>query len=510
MPQPRLKEIFDDARNALAAGEVRQAEQMLSQLQQLNPNHPELLNEIGILYAQYEQLQQAEPMFRRAIAIHPTYARAWNNLGNILQMSGRLSEAIAAFETALQHQPDDLDALANLGSALHQSRRPLDALDLLDRAISLHPNIADLHNNRGSALHDLYRLDESAAAYRKAIEIEPKFLHARKNLSIILLEQRKIDESLHALEETLQMDPEFAQAHYAIGTIHLLTGDFTRGWREYEWRRRDPNVAGFTQQFSQTLWDGSAFHGKRLLIHAEQGFGDTIQFARYLPLVAERGGEVIFQVQPELMTLLSRIPGPRKIVTRDEPLPGFDLHCPLLGVAQYFEEIPDCLDPSFLHSSSASDWAARMKPYSSVRKIGLAWAGRPTHARDWERSLRFEQIRPILDQPKASFFSLQIPFGTSKGADSRLVDWTEHLHGFASTAGLIAQMDLIITVDTAVAHLAGSMGRNVWVMLPHTPDWRWMLDRTDSPWYPTMRLFRQPSVGDWDSVITNVSTALRE
>jgi hypothetical protein len=319
-----------------------------------------------------------------------------------------------------------------------------------------------------------------------------------------------MNEAIACFQKALQIDPHYPEAHCNMSFVYLLTGNFEEGWKEYEWRRR---LKGSVQrEFSQPLWDGSDIHGKTILLYAEQGFGDTIQFIRYIPFVAQKNAIVLVECQDELASVIQDIEGVNRVFVFGEQLPEFDVHCPLLSLPLVFdttlETIPAEVPYIKADSILVQRWKNKLKHDNSKLKIGLSWAGRPTHKRDRQRSISFDTFSPLLQINEVTFYSLQKgeAAGQAKNPTKgmKLIDYTDEMRDFSDTAAFIENLDLIISVDTAVAHLAGALGKPVWTLLPFAPDWRWMLHREDSPWYPTMRLFRQPSPGDWGSVINNV------
>jgi tetratricopeptide repeat protein/glycosyl transferase family 9 (putative heptosyltransferase) len=406
---------------------------------------------------------------------HGDEAEIWNNLGNSLCRRGLWEQAIDAYRKALEIQPALVDAHCNLGVALVQNGE----------------------------------LDAGIASQRRAIELNGSFPAAYNNLGSALLIAGRFDEAERALDRAIQLRADFAEAHFSRSLIWLMRGDFERGWAEYEWRLRGRSVfmQGATK-FNQPRWDGGDLNGRTILLHAEAGLGDSIQFVRYAPMVARRGGRVIVGCQPALAGLFRAMEGIDEIVTPAMPLPSFDVHCPLLSLPLAFstrlETIP--WNGAYLRadSSKAELWRAKM---GGGFKVGVAWKGDSRNMLDRWRSIEWPPFSRILSVAGARFFSLQKE-KTVESTGIGIVDWTEEFHDFSDTAGLVANLDLVITVDTAIAHLAGAMGKPVWVIISASPDFRWMLDRQDSPWYPSMRLFRQKAIGDWDGVLLRVMESL--
>jgi tetratricopeptide (TPR) repeat protein len=446
----------------------------------LKPGHAEACNNRGVALKELKRFDEALASYDRALALKPDYAEACNNRGNALRELKRLQEAVASYDRALALAPAHGEALYNRGNALQELRRPAEALSSYDRALACRPGYVEACNNRGNALRELKRLDEALASYQGALALRP----------------------------------DYAPAHWNEAIWRLLMADFDRGWEKYEWRWELADElwgVGSTPTFAQPAWDGSGdIAGKTILLHAEQGYGDTIQFCRYVPLVAQKGAKVILAVQPPLERLLSGFGGAQVVLAHGEDQPAFDLHCPLMSLPRAFrtrlETIPPPAPPS-VPPELTKEWAARLRRPGTPR-IGIAWSGRPSHKNDHNRSIPLRAMLGLLDLP-IELVSLQKEV---RGEDQGILDahaagithFGPALTDFLETAALVSSMDVVITVDTAVAHLACTLGRPTWILLPFIPDWRWMLERADSPWYPTARLFRQRAIADWDSVMQEV------
>jgi hypothetical protein len=405
----------------------------------------------------------------------PLDAKGWNELGNVLCRRGLWDEAMPAYRKALEIQPDLIDAHANLGVAFIQSGQLEAGIECQYRAIGIKEDYVVPHNNLGSALMIAGRFEEAEKALNRAIELRP----------------------------------QLAEAHFARSLIWLMRGDFENGWAEYEWRLNGRSA--FMQaaaKFDQPRWDGKDLNGRTILLHAEGGLGDSIQFVRYAPLVARRGGRVVVRCQPPLVELFRSIEGIEQIVTPEMPLPRFDVHCPLMSLPFAFSTRLDSIPWSgpYLRAEpvEAERWQSRM---GEGFKVGLAWRGAVRNLLDRWRSIEWPEFSKISSVKGCRFFSLQKE-KTSEALDPALVDWTDELTDFRATAALVANLGLVITVDTSIAHLAGAMGKPVWVLIPSSPDFRWMLGRQNSPWYPSMRLFRQKERGNWSPVIDSVRQAL--
>jgi tetratricopeptide repeat protein len=393
----------------------------------------------------------------------------------------RYDKALAAFETLLARQPDHISALNDCGGLHMRLGRPEAAIVCYDRALAVAPRLSELHINKGTALRALNRFEEALASFAAAAAI----------------------------------DPGRAEAHYDAGLVQLCLGDFPAGWRGYEWRWRKPDWANKRRNFSAPLWLGEEpIDGKTILLHAEQGFGDTIQFVRYVPLVARRGATVILECQPELGHLLHNIKGAARVFARGEVLPAFNLHCPLMSLPLALETelptIPADIPYIWPQQERIAKWHERL-PQNGRLRVGVCWAGNSDHANDRHRSMPLECFAKVLSVSGVDFVSLQKDVSAEQSSilsGHGVTQLGQDFADFADTAAVIALLDLVIAVDTSVAHLAGAMGKAVGILVPFRPDFRWMLHRTDSPWYPTMRLFRQSAIGDWDGPLERLRAEL--
>jgi hypothetical protein len=398
---------------------------------------------------------------------------------------------------------------------LAKAGRTDEAIAACREAVRLNPDLADGHNNLGSALYLAGRIEEAIPEYRRALELLPNDPHFLTNLGLAFWASGRQVEAIEAYREAIRFKFGFSEAHYNLSVSLLLTGQFEEGWREYEYRLHGRELTSRPRVCSQPQWKGEELDGRTILLDAEQGFGDVIHFIRYAPDVAKRGGRVIFMGYAEQVRLLQGVPGIEEIVTRNPP-PAFDVYCPLASLPGVFgtrlETIPAEVPYLKVDPKIVGAWEQRLGPKRERLRVGLVWAGQPTHKRDRERSIALAQLAPLTRAKDVKFYSLQKGNGASQAgeppAGMELIDLTAELPDFAETAGFISHLDLVISVDTSVAHLAGAMGKPVWMMLTFVPDWRWLLDREDSPWYPSMRLFRQKKRGEWDEVVRHVAEAL--
>jgi tetratricopeptide (TPR) repeat protein len=399
---------------------------------------------------------------------------------------------------------------------LHELGRYDEALASHARALALRPCDAAALNNHGVTLHKLGRLDQALASYDSALAARPDYAEALVNRGVTLHDLTRYDEALASYDRAIALRPDDADAHFFTSLSRLLTGDFGRGWIEYEWRKGASTTIS-KRDFPQPLWLGEDdIAGKTILLHSEQGFGDTVQFCRYAPLVAARGAAVMVEVEQPLVDLMTGVAGVARVIAKGDPLPDFDVQCPLLSLPLAFktrlETIPS--GAGYLHApaQAARNWDVRLG-VKRRPEVGLAWAGNAGHVRDRERSIGLRELLPLLDVD-VTFVSLQKEV---RAADAETLEkrceirhFGDELKDFSDTAALISRLDLVISVDTSIAHLAGALGKPVWVLLTHVPDWRWLLDRDDSPWYPTARLFRQDSSREWNSALARVRDALLE
>jgi tetratricopeptide (TPR) repeat protein len=379
------------------------------------------------------------------------------------------------------------------------------------------PDYAEALNNRGNTLRELQRFEEALASYDRALKVQPDFAEALCSRGATLHELKRFDEALASYDRALKVRPDYTETHFNEAICRLLTGDFDRGWEKNEWRWATEEHKKKKWNFAQPQWTGQGeIAGKTILLHSEQGFGDTIQFCRYVPRVASRGGRVILGVPSTLRELMSTLPGVAQIVSKGDPLPDFDIHCPLLSLPLAFgtrlETIPSATPYLRASAPVVMDWKVRLDQRNRPM-IGLAWSGHPMHKNDHNRSISLRSLLPVLDI-EATFVSLQKEV---RVADTELLKeradilhFGDALGDFSDTAALISNLDLVISVDTSIAHLAGALAKPVWVLLPFVPDWRWLLDREDSPWYPTARLFRQDETRQWDNVIARVHATLHD
>lgn len=500
---------------ALAArGRRHDAKAAYQEALRLRPNFPEVLLNLGNLYYDACDWARAALCCRRALKLRPDYAKAWCNLGNALQMLGSARAASACYERTLEIAPGTVAAHHNLGNAWLALKDFQRAEACFRRTLDLEVR-AEHHNSLGNALYQQRRDEEATACYRRALELNPEYAMAHTNLANALLREGRREEMIRHYQRALELDPGSAGGHYNLALAYLREGRYGEGWREHEWRWEFRELRLRRRNFAAPQWRGEPLDGETVLLHAEQGLGDTLQFVRYAPLVAWRRGSVVLEVQPRLKRLLGKLPGVKQVIARGEPLPEFARHCPLMSLPLAFATTVDTIPApgSCLRADAEEAEAARQRWPGAGLRVGLAWAGNPQQRSDEQRSMALRELLPLAGQPGISWFSLQMGPAVEQlrdlAAEFPIADACSAHRDFAETAALAATLDLVISVDTSVAHLAGAMGMPVWVILPRLADWRWMDEREDSPWYPTARLFRQARAGDWSAPVARMREALQ-
>jgi tetratricopeptide (TPR) repeat protein len=500
----------------LQQGAFDDALRLIRRALERDPNYSEGHNNLGVALHALDRPADALQHFEKAIAIKPGHADAHYNLGKALQMLNRFAEAAECYRRALALRTDYVDAYNNLGNVLQALNRPRDAMACFLSVLAIRPDHADAHSNLGNAFAALDRYEEAMESYARALAIRPDHADAHNNLGLALRDINRHQEAIACFEKAQTVKPDHADAQLNEGLARLALGDFDAGWRKYEWRRLLKNNNPRNPAPLRPLWLGKGeLSGKTILLHGEQGLGDTLQFLRYVPHVAQRGARVILAVQRPLARLVTGLAGVSVLRAQGDTIPPFDCYCPLpslpLAFGTTLDTIPATVPYLHIETEAWQRWKNRLAGGSGL-KIGLVWAGNPAHKNDRRRSIALDQIAALFDCPGVRWFSLQS--GERAGdlatlSCGRVADLSPELADFAETAAAIANLDLVITVDTATAHLAGALGKPVWVLLPFSADWRWLLHRNDSPWYPTARLYRQAAPGDWAGVVRQVEDAMR-
>ena len=497
-------------------GHAVEALRLIGAALRAQPGSADALSNYGLVLDALKRCEEALASFDQALALDRRHVNALNNRALTLSNLGRAEEALASWDEALTADPDHLQALHNRGNALHSRKRHEEALADYDRFLAVGGDDIDVLNNRGGSLAALGRLAQAIESYDRAIAIDPRRPEILINKAHVLAECQEFDRALSIFAQAAAWEGKRAEASWCASLVRLRLGDFARGWQEYEWRWRQASWAPQRRGFAAPLWLGQApLAGRTILLHAEQGCGDTLQFVRYAREVAALGATVLLEVQPALKPLLADVAGDAQIFARGEPLPWFEWHCPLMSLPLAFgtspETIPCAIPYLKAPESRLRQFRALLGPPRSLR-VGIAWAGSPAHKNDHNRSIGLARLGALLSTPAVELVSMQRelspPEAAALSGNRNVLHVGGELRDFADTAALISLMDLVVSVDTSVAHLAGALGAPVWVLLPFTPDFRWLLGREDSPWYPTARLFQQPRLGDWDSVLKRVCDEL--
>ena len=495
-------------------GQLADARRLCEALLRQDEKNPAVLNLLAALAADEGDGERGMRLAERAAAADPRSPLPEYTAGRIRQAEGRLGEAETHYRRSLALEPGQAKAHNNLGCVLQMQGRLAEAIGAFRRALALDPQLAQANQNLSAITRDPESARNAAAAYRRALEANPHDAEAHCNLGNVYRELGMHREAIASFADAIRLSPQYAEAHYSRAEALLLCGELAEGWREYEWRGQVKGLGTPARAFAQPLWNGEPLAGKTLLLHAEQGLGDTIQFVRYARLAAERCATVLLECQPQLAGLLRGVPGVAQVIARGEPLPQFDAHLPLLSLPRVFgttvETVPR--DGPYLRADPEKRERWRRELGEGPLHVGLAWAGRPQQWDDRKRSISLSTLAPLATLDGVSFHSLQWGEAAAQAVpqEMRLERYGDRIRDFSDMAALVAVVDLVVTVDTSVAHLAGALGAQTWVLLARAPDWRWLLEREDSPWYPTMRLFRQRSDGDWLDVATRVARALRE
>jgi tetratricopeptide (TPR) repeat protein len=499
-------------------GNLQQAQALYRQILQSDPRQSKAWYGLGVIAYQTGQFPLAASLLNRALALDPQDPEAHNTKAVVHRALGQIDAAISHLQRALSCNPRYAEAHNNLANLLQDQGDLETAIAHYRQALQINPRYAEAYSNLGNALQDQGNWDEAVKCYQQAIAYNPRSAAAHCSLGYVLREQGELQQAKHHLEQAVILQPDLPQAHWNLAYYQLLVGDLQRGFRHYEWRWK---LQGFSpRNFTQPLWDGSDLQGKTILLHHEQGLGDTIQFIRYASLVKQRGGQVLAWVQPALARLLASVPGVDQIVAED-PLPNFDVQAPLLSLPYLLKTTMDQI-PATVPYLSVPHCQTEVEPDRSAGlRVGLVWASgyrASPHAFNGyasyqKRSCSLDSLAELLTLSGIRWFSLQVDHHAdqiqSLGVESLMEDCRDRIGDFADTARVMLGLDLIVSVDTATAHLAGALAKPVWVLLPFAPDWRWLLDRSDTPWYPTMRLFRQRQRGDWSSVIAELRQALQ-
>ena len=545
-----IAQILQDALSLHQQGRLREAEKLYLRALKAAPDNFDALHLLGLINAQNGQMGEAYRLMSAALKINPNVPDVLINFANVLHGLKRDDEALASIDKALALRPGDPDALLHRGNALNALNRPNEALPCFDAVLARNPGHRDALLNRGvaratlgdhqqaladfdavlaraprdaealydrgTALSELGRYAEALLAFDHALAGSPQHLRAWTNRGRALQALNRHDEAITSFDKALAIDKNYGDAHFNAALSLLTLGNLQRGFAEYEWRWRRSGMTDARRGYRGRLWLGEFPLDRRtILLPAEQGLGDTIQFVRYAPLLAQTGANVVLEVQPELKALLSTVNGVASCHARGETLPAFDLYCPLGSLPLALKTEPSTIPAAIPYLRADDAHIAKWRPALEAlpgKRVALAWAGHARHANDRNRSIDLKLLEPLFASEGVSFVSVQRDLrgdDAARLAEFGITDFGSRLADMTDTAAVLALADLSISVDTSVVHLAGAMGREAWVMLPFAPDWRWTLTNECSPWYPQVRLFRQRAPGDWPNVIATVRDALR-
>jgi tetratricopeptide (TPR) repeat protein len=496
-----------------ARGRLDEAEASYRRALTLSPGAPDVLFNLANLKRDQGQLAEAGEQYQAVLAVDQSHNAARTNLGLVLRDLGELDRAEAELARVAKTQPDRPEPQLNLALVLADLKRWPDAARACHKALALNPRYAAALSLLGQCLRHLGHAEESVACCKRAVALAPDLPDAHAGLGHALIAEGWLGEAAISFDQALALDPDHLQARLGRGYVHLVLGRWGPGLEDYRlrWRTRDARP----RRLPMPAWEGEDLTGKRILLWAEQGFGDTIAASRFVTMVKAQGATVFLECQPALMRLFRRLPDVHRLIVAGERLPSADLHAPVMELPRLFATYPSTVPPPpDLHPDPqlGSKFDALLAKTSGRLTVGIAWGGNPAYAGDVQRSLELPRFLPLADDPRVQLVSLQK--GPQAGqlatvAPGKILDAGPLLEDFADTAALMDRLDLVITVDSAPAHLAGTLGRPAWVLLPFTPYWFWLLDREDSPWYPSVRLFRQPKRGEWDAVFARVATELQ-
>jgi tetratricopeptide (TPR) repeat protein len=500
------------------AGQYGEATRSFHRVLELQPNNAEVNDLLGLAYYSLGDSTAAISFYQRALTLDPSNAIAYNHLGVMHSDIGNLDDAVTCYRRAVELRPDFVEAYTNLGLALTDLEQDGEAIACHQKAIDLQPQRAELHSNLGGAFEKQGNLDDAITCYDRAIQLRPDLAEAHVNFGNAQSEQGKLREAVTCYYRALDLRPDYADAHTGLAALQLFQGDFANGWTEYEWRWRCKRLG--PRHFQQPLWDGSPLNGKTILIHAEQGLGDTFQFIRYLPLVKAQGATVIMEVQKPLLRLLVNAPGIDQLIGAGDELPAFDVYAPLLSLPRIFrtilETIPGKIPYLFAEQGLIRHWREKLKRVGGFR-IGVNWHGRSGRGAHRQRDIPIDCLASLAQVPGVRLVSLQkgnLQRELAARCNPQSVvdlgsDIDQKRGAFMDSAPIMLNLDLVISSDTSIPHLAGALGVPVWLALPCVPNWRWLQSRSDCPWYPTMRLFRQQTAGDWAGIFAAIRAELQ-
>ncbi len=521
---PKFRSVIKDAPEAMRnRSKGGPGQNLVPAVRQSCPRPVELLSQavqahfrLGAKLETLGDWDAAALSYRRAVAIAPDCADLHAGLGRLQCKQGDFGGAVESCRRALALAPNRHEIHNLLGHALINVGAYAAAVESYRHALVLKPDSAGAVYGLGCLFERQGDLASAAESYRLVIKLDARIVEAHLHLGITHFLQGALEPAVECFQRVRELAPDHAEARTFLAHIDLLQGNFARGWAEHEGRWSTPHFLRHPRKFAQPLWKGEVVDRARILLHAEQGLGDTLQFVRYAPLVAARGGNVILEVQPRLHRLLARTPGAGRVLCRGESLPEFDWQCPLMSLPLAFatdlHSIPTSVP--YVHPDASLVEAWRQRLAGDSLRVGLAWGGNPVFPHERWRSIPLELLAPLAQLADTTFYSLQMGPQTRElrhlRTQARIIDLQDQQEDLADTAAIIANLQLVISIDTSIAHLAGAMGKPVWILLHKSPDWRWLLNREDSPWYPTARLFRQRTLGDWTEVAARLERELRE
>jgi tetratricopeptide (TPR) repeat protein len=518
--KPDYAEAWNNRGNALH--DLKRYEEAITHYDKalsLKPDHHQAWIDKGVTLCKLKRFDDAITHYDKALSLKPDHHQAWTDKGVALHELKRYEEAITHYDKALSLKPDHHHAWSNKGNTLHELKQYEEAIAHYDKALSLKPDNAKAWSNKGVTLHVLKRLDEAIAHYDKALSLKPDNAKAWSNKGVTLHELKRLDEAIAHHDKALSLKPDYHDASWNKSLSLLLQGDFENGLLLYESRWTSEKISEIAGKrfFDGPSWLGAeSIQDKTILLYGEQGFGDFIQFCRYAKKVADLGAKVILEAPRPLAGLMENLEGVSQLVIKGEKLPFFDYQCPLLSLPLAFKTNLDTIpNPSGYinlvnHPDKIMEWKERLGLKSKLR-VGLVWSGNPNHENDHNRSILLWDILPFLPN-QYEYISLQKEVrgidNSTLDSNPHILNFASHLNDFLDTAALIDNLDLVISVDTSVAHLSGALGKKTLLLLPNVPDWRWLLDRVDSPWYPSMKLYRKTFISDWKSVLDRVKLDL--
>lgn len=510
--------MFTEAVVRHRAGENMQAEALYRAVIALNAMAAQAAYNLGLLQQGQRRFEDAVVTYRHAVAINPDHHDAYSNMAVALQELGRLDEAVEVYRAVIASKPDFAMAICNLGVTLRAQGKLTESVDAYQQALAIKPDYDWALVNLGAVLLDQGDTDSAIAACRRAVYIRPDMVNAWFNLASACKAACRLPEAEAALRRTIALQPDFAEAHFTLGQVLLAQGKLAEGWTEYDWRWKLQQYAWLRHthgDFAQPRWAGESLADKTILIYAEQGLGDAIQYVRYIPRIVALAGHVLFAVHPPLMALFEGLTGVTLIALNAAVLPPFDVHCPLLSLPRVCGTTLDNVPSPGRYIHARPEDERRWHPRLDMRRlrVGIVWAGNPAQVGDRFRSPRLDAVRPLFEIAGIQFVILQLGAGRedldSIALPARLLDLGAEIENFTDTAAILTGLDLVISSCTAPLHLAGAMGVPVWGMIPYSPHFPWLLGRADSPWYPSLRLYRQGSYGsDWNSVTERIFTDL--